>query len=148
MDEFKIKNFAASHPGQHLPIQQASSNEVSALRALLLQRLGLSGATDGLEIVESIASRSVPIEGEDATRSDFDLTRLLVGSVDSKLDEEVFLNWHRFDELDRMWAKQLAEVFDDVWYPFADDLDVVDAQCRWILSIAHHGGIRVLRLAA
>lgn len=148
MDEFKLKHFAEEHPGKQLPVQRGSHEEVATVRALLLRRLGLPDATDGLALVETVEARSVPVEDHDASRNDFDLARLLVDLVGINLDDDVFLNWYRFDQLDRMRAVELAQFFDDVWYPSADDLDVIDPRCRWILSVSHHGGIRILRLGS
>jgi hypothetical protein len=145
MDDFKIKNFAGEHPGKQLPVQRVSPEEVATVRALLLRRLGLPHATDGLALVKTVEARSVPVESQDASRRDFDLAKVLVDLVDINLDDHVFLNWYRFDQLDRMRAAELAELFDDVWSPAADDLDVVDPRCRWVLSVNHHGGVRVLR---
>jgi hypothetical protein len=145
MDEYKLKHFARQNPGKRLPIVSSTEDEVAATRTLLLHRLGLPQATDGLSLVQAIASRSVPLEGLDASRPDFALSHVLQGSLAIHPEEELFLNWRRFDHLDRIQAGELARHFDDVWYPGTDDLDILDAQCRLILSIAHHGGVRLLR---
>ena len=146
MDDFKLRDFAASE-GKQLPVQKCSEKEVATVRALLLRRLGLPEATDGLALVQAVEARSVAVEALDASRDDFDLAQFFAESIGISLEDYVFLNWYRFDELDRMRARDLAEFFSDVWYPSADDLDVMDRQCRWIISIDHHGGLRVLQLA-
>ena len=35
--------------------------------------------------------------------------------------------------------------FDDLWYPAADDLEIFDASCSWLVSVAHDGAVGVVR---
>ena len=60
--------------------------------------------------------------------------------------EHAYLNWGQFEELDRIRLQDLSECFDDIWYPGSDDLDVIDAECKWILSVRHDGAVGILRL--
>lgn len=148
MDDFKIRNFKAVHPGQTLSVQRAGPKEAAALKAALLTRLNLPEETDGLSLVNSLAARSMQLHELDASSEGFDLGRILVDQVGISLDDDVFLNWHRFEQLDRIRAADLAAFFDDIWYPSADDLDVVGVGGQWVLSIAHHGGVSLLKQAA
>lgn len=107
MDDFKIRNFEAAHLGRTLSVRKVGAKEVAALRAVLLMRLNLPEEADGLSLVNSLASRSVQLCGLDASSQDFDLGRILVDQVGVSLDDDVFLNWHRFEQLDRIKRQTL-----------------------------------------
>jgi hypothetical protein len=50
-----------------------------------------------------------------------------------------FLNWYRFDKVDELKFDDLCEVFDDLWYPSSDDLDILNPNINWVVSIEHFG---------
>jgi hypothetical protein len=146
MDALKLRHFEAAHPGLALSVRPAGAQQVAALRAVLLARLRLPVDTDGLSLVRAIQSRSLPLPLLDAATPGFDLGRVLVDQLDGgDLDQDVLLNWHRFEQLDLIRGTELASCFADVWYPSVDDLDVVALDARWVLSIGHHGGVGLLR---
>jgi hypothetical protein len=59
--------------------------------------------------------------------------------------KKVYLNWYRFDDIDQIDLADLDRYFFDIWYPDSDDLDVFDDSADWIVSIAHHGNVRLFR---
>jgi hypothetical protein len=147
MDRQKLLNFEMTHPGESLSVEEVLPSEASAVRARLLQKLGLPLQSSGLALVKAIEAKSRPLKGLDASSSGFNLGHLLAELQDEAASLEVFLNWYRFDELDRVRVSTLAAFFTDIWYPSADDLDIVDPRLRWVVSVAHHGGLRLLSLA-
>jgi hypothetical protein len=84
------------------------------------------------------------IESENADSDSFDLRRVFEKLQIKPLDE-VFINWYRFDQMDSISFDDLAKYFDDIWYPSADDIDIVDSSLEWILQIDHDGYIKVLK---
>jgi hypothetical protein len=54
---------------------------------------------------------------------------------------DVFLDWHRFDDVDQLKLTDLTRWFDDIWYPLADDIDLCDESTDWIFSIRSEGQV-------
>jgi hypothetical protein len=144
MEDFKRENFERDHPGKRLSVHPAGARAVARLRAMLLERLELPGETDGLTLARAISSRAQPLQGLDASSEGFDLGRVLTERLGVSTRDELFLHWRGFEELDRVLAGELVEFFMDIWYPAADDLDLIGARGDWVLSIAHHGGVGLL----
>ncbi|WP_337172366.1 hypothetical protein [Gemmatimonas aurantiaca] len=146
MDGFKRDNFQRRYPGSAFPVVDAMEPSVcDEVRQQVAMRLGGSPVRTGAALVREIAEDATPIPGVDAENDDFDLFRVL-DSLALPYSEHVLLNWERFDRLDRIRLRDLREYFSDIWYPGSDDLDVIDLDAGWILSIRHDGGVLVLRL--
>lgn len=62
--------------------------------------------------------------------------------------EEVYVNWHQFDRVDRIGLHALSTNLTDIWYPKSDDIDVVDPAYRWVTSIGYDGEVYFLELPA
>ena len=60
-------------------------------------------------------------------------------------ESNVFLNWYRFDDVDEIAFDDLADYFEDIWYPSSDDIDILDASYRWMLSVSHGGQASIAR---
>lgn len=147
MQDFKRKHFEAVHPGVPFPpIEALSQIEARTLRARLAGRLG-SAADDGLTLVQQLAARSVLVQGATADSDRFRLLQTL-WRLRIRPQPALYINWYRFDEIDRVGAEDLARHFADIWYPSSDDIDILDDTCDWILSIGHSGDIRVARLGS
>ena len=70
----------------------------------------------------------------------FDLSAAL-SSMKIKCPENVFVNWYRYDNIDKFNLLDLTRYFDDIWYPELDDVDIFDDSFTWIVSVAHSGRI-------
>ena len=70
----------------------------------------------------------------------------LLRDLQLECSESLYLNWYRFDDVDEMKAEDLSRMFDDIWYPGPDDLDLIHAEAHWILSIDHEGFVKFLNL--
>ncbi|MEX0599721.1 MAG: hypothetical protein WD205_03690, partial [Rhodothermales bacterium] len=57
---------------------------------------------------------------------------------------KVYVNWDRFEEVDRMALDDLDDFFHYIWYPSSDDIDVFDDDLEWILSVTHGGSVMIL----
>lgn len=144
MDNFKLDNFQRSYPDKSFPTVEVVGEEVAdALRSKVAVRLGRGASRSGTDLVRDIAAEAEPLPDEDA-RGRFDLLGVLDG-LGLQYSEHVFLNWGQFGELDRIRLRDLGEYFGDIWYPDSDDLDIVDADCNWILSVRHDGVVSILR---
>jgi hypothetical protein len=145
MQEFKRKHFEAAHPGTPYPrVETLSEGEATALRARIAERVKCS-ADDGLALVQSLAARSVLVEGIAADSDDFHLLGTL-WRFRVRPQPTVFINWYRFDNVDRIDVEDLSRHFGDIWYPSSDDIDILDDTCDWILSVGHSGDVRLTHL--
>jgi hypothetical protein len=65
----------------------------------------------------------------------------VISRLSPELLRPVLLNWGHWEEMDRMNCGVVVEHFDFLWYPKADDLDILDEELRWIVSVDHDGWI-------
>ena len=145
MDRLKIENCERDRgPGSFIWFRHLPQTEALELFNRVKQRLNLPARLDGLNTLKVIRDRSAHSRGVNAEDEEFDLQRVLGGF---QLPERVFLNWYRFDDLDEVRFDDLRSKFDDLWYPASDDLEVLDPNLGWILSIDHSGNIYLLDLA-
>jgi hypothetical protein len=144
MDPHKIANYEQQHgAGTFFQFRSFAPEEAHRILQMIKKRMRLPEESDALKVVNAIRKRSSPIEGIDATRDGFDLKRTLerVGFTPS---DHLLLNWFRFDQIDEIRTDDLCRNFDDIWYPSSDDLDILESNLNWILSIDHSGAVWML----
>jgi hypothetical protein len=138
MQPHKIDNFKANQPGQSFPrFDSLDATNADRLKEEWASRLNLDPKTDALHLLNQIRKSSRLLE-DDATTDGFNLARTLEREGIQK-DIEVFLNWDRFRNVDRMRLSDLSSNWAYIWYPSSDDLEVFDDS--WMLSIHHSGQI-------
>jgi len=146
VEHFKIAEFEREHGQGTFPrFRSLSPPETTALATSLLQVLALPVDAGPLELLSVIRSRSLPIDAVNADDENFCLGDLL-RKLNYPESELVYLNWYQYDEIDECRTEDVVRLFHDIWYPSADDLELIDSQLKWILSIEHHGMVRGLRL--
>jgi hypothetical protein len=141
MEEHKRRNFEKAHPGVPFPsIQAATPEEVRYIRRRFVGCLGLKDTYTGLDLARTVAALSSPIVGINAADDHFDLMQVL-GRLGLQPESHVFLNWYRFDRIDKLRTKDLTTYFSDFWYPSSDDIEIFDNSWSWIVSIFHDGTV-------
>ena len=146
MDDIKVQNFLREHPGAQFPhYRQLSEQEAEKLRRRLCLRLGLPPETSPLDLVHTLFNRSAAVPHVDAEDENFSL-RTVLREVGIEPDSKVFVNWHRFDQIDEFSLDGLAKRFVDIWYPATDDIDIFDEGLEWVLSVGYSGTVRVLKI--
>lgn len=145
MEEIKLDNFSKEHPGRGFPeYVSLSKSACSDIAQSIREKFTLANAADGLMLVKAIDALAKPCEVTSHVGEDFDLNALLNAcGIDAA--DFVYINWHRYDKIDRLKRRDLAGHFYDIWYPDADDIDVFDDSLSWILSVRHDGYIKLLR---
>ena len=143
MDEHKIQYFE-QEGGRSFPwFRVVSPVECAALRGRIAEKVGVPLEADPLKLVLRVAEkegRNLPQSAED---EHFDLAQV-IATAGIEPRDLVHLNWYRFDRIEQMGLADLIDYFDEIWYPGSDDLDIFDETVQWILSISHHGAVRVL----
>jgi hypothetical protein len=146
MDAFKIRNFTNNHIDEAYPwLQTLSDRECATLRSQLQGRIPKSDSREPSSLQGQLDRIGHVVPGANAEDSDFSLNAVLSGELITA-QETVYLNWKGFDEIDEMRFTDVCTYFDDIWYPSSDDLDLFDGSLDWVLSVAHHGTVKLGKL--
>lgn len=146
MDQVKIDNFIRENPESTFPKYIVlSDEECTDIRSSFFERLGLDASADGMTLVNEVDKRSEICEEFNCNEIYFDLKEV-IASLGITCPEYVFINWYRYDDIDKMLFSDLAGYFDDIWYADVDDIDVFDKTNTWLLSLSHYGQVKILKL--
>ena len=141
MEEFKIEHFEKENPDTKFPwFEVLNDQELIELRNSLFSRLSIESSSDDKILVQRINDAGVFVENVNASRMGFSLLGLLK-SEDIESNDVVYVNWYRFDDVDRFKLNDLSQYFDDIWYPSSDDIDIFDSSLSWVISVSHSGEI-------
>jgi hypothetical protein len=138
MDAIKVENFRRANPNaafpQFAPVPAAACLQ---LRMSIAERIGLKKEAEPLEILGTLWERATVLPDINA-EDEMPLQKLI-----PQIDEEsyVFVNWYRFDSIDRFAMTDFEAYFDELWYPSSDDIEVFDASLRWFLLVRHDGRV-------
>ena len=139
MESFKIEHFQKENPNEQFPYHRhLSDSEESALREKLFEKFGLNAASSPMDMFDAIdlIARDVG----DANPDDFSLLEI-IKTQEIECEENVFVSWYRFDDIDEFHLKELSKYFDDIWYPSSDDIEIFDRTCSWLISVRHDGAV-------
>ncbi|HWV16077.1 MAG TPA: hypothetical protein VN030_11670 [Cellvibrio sp.] len=146
MNQLKIDNFIQLHPGKNFPkFTSLDINSVKKVRDAIAHKVNLEGSMTDLFFAQSIDTFSKICVGINAEDIGFSIKQTLLGLGINHLTY-VYINWYRYDAIDELSIDGLDEFFDDIWYPAIDDIDIIDINLSWILSITHFGQVKFLRL--
>lgn len=139
MDQHKIDNFAQDHPGTPFPsMRKLAAEELSLLQGKIFKsvrenlNIKLPEEISRLELLEQ------DFFPQNAESPDFKLEEAMA-QFKIYPDSIVYINWYRFDTVDRIELRDLYKYFDYIWYPGSDDIEVFDSSARWMISVSHSG---------
>jgi hypothetical protein len=145
VEEFKIENFEQEYGANSFPaFRSLACEEANHTLISLKRRLGLPDELNAQDVLKAIDLRSNVVDGVDATEEAFDLRAVLRGLEFSAA--MVFVNWYRFDRIDEFETEDLCKYFGDIFYPSADDLEILDSSLTWLVSIRHYGAVKALSI--
>jgi len=145
MEQIKLDNFFNEYPGRQFPeYVSLSKSACTEIAQSIQKRFSLENVTDGLTLVKTIDALAKPCEVASRVGEDFGLDALLHACGIDPADV-VYVNWYRYDNIDKLKCRDLDTHFFDIWYPDVDDIDVFDESLDWILSVRHDGYIKLLR---
>ena len=134
MENFKIENFLSSNPNSHFPVfDKVVKDKLESIQIKICRTFNFEEMS--IDLLKEIRNQSSYIGNHEES-----LSSLLNKNGVTPL-ESIFLNWHRYDEIDQMSFLDLNNYFDDIWYPSTDDIDVFDESLSWILSVDHDGSV-------
>lgn len=138
METFKIKHFEADNPLSKFPwFRSLSDRETALIRNRLFEKLGCT-SQDADCIVNVSDMKEVVISDFNAKDDKFKLS-LVLDYIDVHPEENVCINWYRYDQIDEIKFADLNDYFGAIWYSGADDIDIFDSTLSWVLSISHEG---------
>lgn len=145
MHSSKIENYERDHGlGTFVLFRKITVEETNCFRIHLKKILSLPQEISPKDLVNVISKRSYLLQGFNAEDTEFDLYKLFA-KLHLLFPEKIYLNWYQFEELDEISTVDLVNKFHDIWYPSSDDLDLVDPQAQWVISIHHTGAVTLLR---
>ena len=143
MEMFKIEHFKTEYPGIAFPeFHSLDETELLILQSHLFDKLD-SKDKDLLKLTKTFNSMASVISNINAKNEGFYLLSVL-STANIKPNEFIYLNWYRYDQVDKMRFFDLEKYFDNIWYPSSDDLDIFDDSYAWILSVRHDGALSLL----
>lgn len=146
MEQVKIDNFYRESPeGNYPEFVTLDRESCEDIRALLSEKLRLKASADNTTLVNLIDRLGKTYEELSCNDSNFNLN-IVLSALDIDWPEYVFINWHRFDSIDKLKLCDLINYFDDIWYPEVDDIDIFDDTLTWVLSVTHYGHLKVLKI--
>ncbi len=95
------------------------------------------------DVFSKMVGESNLIQDINAKNDEINFSDLLV-SQGIDLRKEIYIDWYRFDDIDRMELSLFTRYFEDIWYPGADDIYIYDDSFSWFILVAHYGAITIV----
>lgn len=142
MYKSKIENFSNEYPNKSFPwFEFLEPCEAEKYRLKILRKMKMNATTSPAEQVEQLFKHQKNLENVNADTAEFKMEDVF-HKLNIKPDEYIFINWYRFDHIDKMKFNDFVEYFDYIWYAGPDDIDIFDKSLKWIVTIDHHGYVR------
>src|ERR1700689_929686 len=136
MQPCKLEHFVKDHSGKTFPAAEVKDSVPTAVQDEIARRLGLNASCGSSVLLTEIRDRSELLANVNAEASDFNLSAVLK-KHNIPPSGTGFLNWDRFESLDQMAFADAIGLFEYLWYPASDDLEIISTDTRWVLSVAH-----------
>lgn len=147
MDKFKIDRFNSEYPNdvEFPEFYSLDNTDLLRLQNRLFDKSNVKDR-DLLKLTKTLNYQASVIPEINAEHEGFYLSSAF-SHENIKPNEWIYLNWYRYDQVDKMRFSDLEKYFDAIWYPSSDDLDIFDDSYAWILSIRHDGVLSLLRFS-
>jgi hypothetical protein len=140
MEDFKIQLFKNEY-GRVFPwFVRLSAKECSIITEKLLDNYHVINIDMLLDKIDANEGFLFFIESGDT----FQLTEVL-NNLSIEPLENIYINWHRFDNIDIVKIQDVNKYFFDIWFPSSDDIDIFDESLSWIISVRHDGNVSYLK---
>lgn len=137
MESFKEERFRSANGDQpFVRVTPLPALEVAELRTKLRRQRGLGDGASDVEIATAMRQRQ---EAVGTLGRPADLRAVLGESIPTPLSSDVYIAWSGCSCFDRIEWDDLLGLFEYVWYPSIDDIDLFDDSLGWFLSVDHDG---------
>lgn len=120
------------------------SNEASQHEERIKEIYGFAMEVDSRDLLNYMAKNSQLVSKFRAEDCDFNFMEMLK-SLHLSPKIVIYIDWHRFDKIDKISVEKFSDFFDDIWYPQADDMFLYDDSFSWFVLISHHGAISIIK---
>lgn len=139
MQRFKIDHFKKDNPKHSFPqYRSLNEKELYRLQEKLFNVFNVYREDSLLSLVKKIDLLESVVDGISIIDDNFSLQKIF-NALKIKSNNDVYINWYRYDDIDSMKLSDLDTYFFDVWYPGSDDIDIFDETCSWVFSVRHDG---------
>lgn len=128
-------------------LESLSADTVTAVREKLNKSLGLPKDASGLLLARALRAAST-LASDKSIESDGHALTSVVAGLAGGSEGFVLLNWGRWDDVDTMRLGDVVKHFSNLWYPKADDVDILDEDLKWLVSVDHDGWLYSTTLPA
>jgi hypothetical protein len=137
IEDFKLERFREEHPGNQFPTFDHVTEAVrKRLKEELAAKLGLPPDVDSLELLKRLHAAFELPTIYNATDPRFNL-KAVIEDFKANVEGDVYINWDRFDNVDKIRFDDLAAYFSYIWYAVSDDIEIFDDSLQWIIVIRH-----------
>ena len=140
MDSFKIAHFQREYNIEFPKIIVLEIAELRQIQYNFILVFKLGEAATLMDLLNAMRMNQTVLAHVNADADEFNLLELFT-SQHIIPHEFIYINWYRFDVIDKLKFSDLCEYFTDIWYPSSDDIDIFDDSFQWIISISYDGVI-------
>lgn len=145
MENFKLENFRREYPNIEFPtFYTLNDKEIFNLQSTLFRKLRLAEKSL-LKLTELINSIALVIKETDANNDNFRLLTLLSDN-NIKPNALVYLNWYRYDRIDKMRLIDLNKYFNDIGIQALMILTSLMTHILGFCLLRHNGILSLARL--
>lgn len=132
MENFKISLFEKEYGRKFPSFKSLSSEECNHIsKEIIMKHLITDAVLNWLVINQSHC-------GSIFTHEKLSFAKML-NELNIFADTEIYVNWYKFDDIDKMALSDFNKYLEDIWFAGADDIDIFDKSLSWFLSIRHDG---------
>ena len=143
MDEHKLDSFFREYGATFPKFETLPASQIKNVIADLCRHIAERDDGAVTEVLSRIQSGRDVFAGLNATDNNFSFGDLLLRSGIER-PEFLFLNWGRFDDIDRIASVDFDDYFADIWYPAVDDVEIFGESADWLVYVRHDGAIGVI----
>jgi len=144
IEEFKLERFREDHPGKEFPpFEKVPAETRKQIKEELAKKLGLPRESDALVTLKKLYASFELATSYDATDPSFDLATL-VKAFNIEVTGDIYINWDRFDHVDKMRFTDLAQYFSYIWYSVSDDIEIFNPRLQWAILVRHDGAVALI----
>jgi len=142
----RIEIFENENPGESFPdFETLYPGVAESIRLKILRRVGLNQSTSPGELIDKLYTMYNWLKGFSADSEKFDLSTVFE-KIQIQPEEYIYINWYRFDHIDKMKFIDLCKYLEYIWYAGPDDIEIFDNTLKWMIAINHSGGIGFINL--
>ena len=142
MEDFKIELFKKEYESEFPKFKHLNIEDSRFIEDRIIEKFNIINRKN---LIDELCEKQSWIENFNVDEN-FELLNFL-NSYSIDFDDEIYINWYKFDNIDKIKIIDLNNYFYDIWYPSADDIDLFDENLNWILTIRHDGSVSLVRFS-